>query len=221
MKIDVQVQQASIARPDRYPPLDILQAGALAGHADVRVATHPAIVTDSWEPGDKTSAIYTFLTRVEAEAAIRVLSRSGFEMKNLSLIGKGYQSEKHAVGTYTNGARVKSWGRNGAFWGGVSGLLLAPAVFFLPGIGVIALAGPVVSALVGALEGAVVGGGMSALGAALSRIGVAKSTVAVYETALTADTYVLMMHGNAEEIGMAHAMLVDRSNNWLQKCLLF
>ena len=83
-------------------------------------------------------------------------------MKKLSVVGKGYHSEEHPVGFYTAGDRIKSWGGVGAFWGSM-GLLLALAVFLLPGLGLIALAGPLVSALVGALEGVVVVGGLSAL----------------------------------------------------------
>src|SRR5450432_1997562 len=107
---------------------------------------------------NETSPAYVFNTHVEAEAAIRLLSKSGFDMKKLSLVGKGYHSEEHPVGFYTVGDRIKTWGGIGAFWGGLWGLLLAPAVFFLPGIGLMAMAGPVVSALLGALEGAVVVG---------------------------------------------------------------
>jgi len=155
------------------------------------------------------SPFYIFNTHVEAEDAIRSLSKSGFDVKKLSLVGKGYHSEEHPVGFYTVGDRIKAWGGIGAFWGGVWGLLLAPAVFFLPGLGLLAMAGPVVSALVGALEGAVVVGGGSALGAALAQIGVHKDHVIKYETALKADNYVLMVHGSPEELAQARAVLAE------------
>lgn len=92
-------------------------------------------------------------------------------------------------------------------------MLLAPAVFFLPGVGLVAMAGPVVAALVGALEGAVVIGGISALGAALTQIGVPKDQVIKYETALKVDKYVLMVHGSAEDIEKAHSVL-ENSKAW-------
>jgi len=66
-----------------------------------------------------------------------------------------------------------------------------------------------VSALVGALEGAVVVGGVSALGAALTDLGVAKDQVIKYESALKADRYVLMIHGDAEEIEKARSVLAS------------
>jgi len=148
----------------------------------------------------ENSPLYIFNTHGEAEAAIQALSRSGFDVKKLSLVGKGYHSEEHPIGFYTTGDRIKTWGGVGAFWGGIWGLLLAPAIFFLPGVGLVAMAGPVVSALVGALEGAVVVGGVSALGAALTRIGASKDQVIKYETALKADKYVLMVHGSDEDL---------------------
>jgi hypothetical protein len=155
----------------------------------------------------KEAPCFVFNTHVEAEAAIRSLSRSGIDMKKLSLVGKGYHSEEHPVGFYTAGDRIKSWGGAGAFWGAMWSLLFGPAVFFLPGFGLIAMAGPLVTVLVGALEGAVVLGGASALGAALSQIGVPKDQIIKYETAVRADKFVLMLHGSADEVAKARSVL--------------
>lgn len=151
--------------------------------------------------------IYVFDTHLEAEAAIKKLNNANFDVKKLSLIGKGYHSEEKPMGFYTVGDRIKAWGGMGAFWGGVWGLLMAPAVFFLPGLGLMAFAGPVVAMLVGALEGAVVVGGVSALGAALMQIGVPKDKIIKYETALKVDKYVLMVHGSAQEQEHARSVL--------------
>ena len=153
------------------------------------------------------SPFYVFNTHVEAEQAIQSLSRAGFDMKKLSLIGKGYHTEEHPLGFYTTGDRIKTWGGMGAFWGGIWGLLFAPAVFFLPGLGLMAMAGPIAVALVSGLEGAAVVGGISALGAALTQIGVPKDQVIKYETALKVDKYVLLVHGSADEVAKVHTVL--------------
>jgi len=147
----------------------------------------------------ENSSVYVFPTHVEAEEAIRHLSKSGFDVKKLSLVGKGYHSEEHPVGFYTAGDRIKAWGGVGAFWGGIWGLLFAPAVFLIPGVGLVAMAGPFAAALIAALEGAVVVGGISALGAALTQVGVPKDQVIKYETALKADNFLLLVHGSAED----------------------
>jgi len=62
-------------------------------------------------------------------------------------------------------------------------MLLAPAVFFLPGLGLIGMAGPIVTTLVSALEGAAVVGGLSALGAALVQVGVPKDQIIKFDRA--------------------------------------
>lgn len=152
------------------------------------------------------SPCYIFSTHAQAEEAIRALDRAGFDMKKLSLIGKGYHTEEKPLGFYTTGDRVKAWGGMGAFWGAIWGLLLAPAVFVLPGFGLLAMAGPVVSAVVGALEGAAIVGGATAIGAALTQIGVSKDQVLKYETALKADKFVLMVHGSAADLAQAESV---------------
>lgn len=153
--------------------------------------------------------LYVFNTHTEAEEAIHALSRAGFDVKKLSLIGKGYHSEEHPIGFYTAGDRIKSWGGTGAFWGGIWGLLLGPAVFFLPGIGLVAMAGPFVAALISALEGAVVVGGLSAIGAAFTQIGIPKDQIIKYESALKVDKFVLMIHGGMEDAAKARSVLAS------------
>ena len=151
--------------------------------------------------------VYVFNTHVEATEAVKALSKSGYDVKTLSIIGKGYHTEETPVGFYTLGDRIKTWGGIGAFWGGIWGLLVAPAIFFLPGFGLVALAGPVVAALVAALEGAVLVGGVSAIGAALTQIGVPKDQIMKYETALKVDKYVLVVHGSMDEQERARTVL--------------
>lgn len=160
---------------------------------------------------DHDAPVYIFRTHKEADAAIRLLMNAGFDARQLSLIGKGHHSEQHPVGFYAADDRIKSWGGAGAFWGGFWNLLFAPAVFFLPGLGLVAMAGPFVSLLVGVLEGAVLMGGVSAIGAALTQFGVPDEQVIKIENALTVDSYVLMIHGTAAEAHEARMLLLATS----------
>jgi uncharacterized membrane protein len=144
-----------------------------------------------------------YKSHTDAEDAVKKLERGGFDMKKLSIVGKDYHSEDHVVGYYNTGDRMKAWGKMGAFWGGLWGLLFGAAFFFIPGIGPIVVAGPFVSALVGALEGAVVVGGLSALGAGLVGMGIPKDSVVKYETALKADKFLLVAHGTKDEVAKA------------------
>jgi len=72
-------------------------------------------------------------------------------------------------------------------------------VLFIPGIGPLLIAGPLVGWLVGALESAVLVGGLSALGAGLYGLGIPKDSILRYETALKADKFVVIVHGTSDE----------------------
>lgn len=156
---------------------------------------------------DDNAVVAVFGTHTQAEDAIKELQRSGFDMKKLSIIGKGYHSEEHPVGFYTTGDRIRSWGGFGAFWGGLWGFIIGAAFFWIPGIGPIAAAGPIVHALVGTLEGAAIVGGLSAIGAALASLGVPKNSIVKYEHQLKADNYLVIAHGNAEDVEQARKVL--------------
>jgi len=154
-----------------------------------------------------TAAVAIYDTHVMAEAAVRDLQQSGFNMRTLSIVGKGYHTEDSVVGYYNTGDRMMAWGKSGAFWGGLWGMLFGSAFFFIPGIGPLILAGPVVAWLAGALKGAVVVGGLSALGAAMFNMGIPKDSVLKYETAIKADKFLLVVHGTAADVYKAQAIL--------------
>ena len=113
---------------------------------------------------EENSCVAVYGNHHQAEGAVRQLLGKGFEAEKLSIVGKGYQREEHPIGFYNTGERMKFWGGQGAFWGGLWGLLLGAAFFWLPGLGPVVIAGPLVGVLVAALEGAAVVGGLSALG---------------------------------------------------------
>jgi len=128
-------------------------------------------------------------------------------MRKLSIVGKGYHTDEQVVGYYNTGDRMKYWGKTGAFWGGFWGLLFGSAFFMIPGIGPILVAGPLVAWIVAALEGAVVVGGLSALGAGLYSIGIPKDSIVKYETALQTDQFLLVAHGTAAEVAKAKGII--------------
>ncbi len=61
--------------------------------------------------------------------------------------------------------------------------------------------------IIGALEGAVVVGGLSAIGAGLVGMGIPKNSVVEYELALKTDKYLLMVNGSASEVDKAKGIL--------------
>src|SRR5208283_3542674 len=151
----------------------------------------------------ENSVVAIYRQHSDADLAVKELQRGGVDMHTLSIVGKGYHTEEHAVGYYNAGERMKYWGKAGAFWGGFWGLLFGSAFFMIPGLGPILAAGPVVGWIVGALESAVVVGGISALGAGLFSLGIPKDSIVKYEAALKTDQFLLIVHGTAAEVAKA------------------
>jgi uncharacterized membrane protein len=131
------------------------------------------------------AVVAVFESHDQAEDAIRELQKDGFDMKKLSIVGKDYHTEEHVVGYYTTCDRMAYWGKLGAFWGGLWGLLFGSAFFWVPGVGPLLVAGPLVMWIVGPLEGAVVR----------------------YETEVKKGKFLLVAHGTAEEVERARDIL--------------
>ena len=158
---------------------------------------------------DAVVAVYS--SHEAAEQAVQELQRGGFDMKKLSIVGKDYHTEEHVTGYYNAGDRMMYWGKFGAFWGAIFGLLFGAAFFAIPGIGPVVVAGPLVSWIVAALEGAVVVGGLDAIGAGLYSIGIPKDSVLKYQTAVKSDKFLLVAHGTADEVAEAKEMIQGTS----------
>ena len=146
-------------------------------------------------------------THSAAENAIKQLQEAGVDMKTLSIVGKDTHTDEHVVGYYNTGDRMKYWGKLGAFWGGFWGLLFGSTMFAIPGIGPILVAGPLVTWIIAGLEGAVVFGGISAVGAGLVGIGIPKDSVLEYDVALKTDKFLLIIHGSPEDVNRAREIL--------------
>lgn len=162
------------------------------------------------------SIVATYPSHTGAEEAVKQLQKSGFDMKQLSIIGRDYHKDELVVGYYNIGDRMKAWGKTVAFWGGLWGVLFGSAFFWIPGLGQVLVAGPLVISIVGALEGAIVIGGLSAVGAGLYSLGIPKDSILLYETALKAGKFVLLVHGSEEEITHAKDILSNTGSEILE-----
>ena len=162
-------------------------------------------------------AIYK--SHTEAEVAVKELQQSGFDMKKLSIVGRDQPVDEHVIGYYNAGDRMKCWGKMGIFLGMVFG----SAFSLVPGAGLLLVAGPLAGWLVGALGGAVLVGGLSAIGAGFYSLGIPTDSILQYrkdlktgtsvmianksdsgpvsrlKQALTTDKFVMIAHGSAWE----------------------
>lgn len=157
--------------------------------------------------GEPNAVVAIYNTHTEAEAAIKELQRATFNITKLSIVGKDYHTDEQVVGYYNTGDRMKYWGTLGAFWGSLWGMLLGAGFFAIPGIGPVLVAGPLLGWVLGALEGAVVTGGMTAIGAGLYSLGIPKDSVLKYEMALKSNKFILVAHGTADEATQARKIL--------------
>ena len=156
---------------------------------------------------DSSAVVALYKTHNEAELAIKELQLGGFDLKKVSIVGRDYRTDEDVVGFYNAGDRMQYWGKMGAFWGGMWGLLFGSAFFLVPGIGPLLVAGPLVAAIVGALEGALAVGGVSVIGAGLYSIGIPKDSIVQYDTAFKAGKFLVLVHGTGDESVQAREIL--------------
>jgi len=156
---------------------------------------------------DSNSVIAVFSDHAGAEAAVKKLAAAGIDMKHLSVVGKGYHTDEKVTGFYNTGDRVKFWGKNGAFWGGLWGWLIGGVFITAPVVGPVVVVGFLAAAVISAVEGAVIVGGLSALGAALYGLGIPKDSIVAYETDLSADKFLVLAKGPADEMARAKGLL--------------
>jgi hypothetical protein len=180
----------------------------MAEHATVASDTPTQAATS-----EHGSAVAVYESHRAAEEAIRTLAKSGFDMRKLSIVGRDYSTEEGVVAYYNAGDRMMAWGKTGAFWGGLWGVLFGSALFVIPGIGPLFAAGPLVAWIVGALEGATVVGGMSALGAGLYSIGIPRDSVLSYETQIKAGKFVVIAHGTRDEVAKSKTILLGAEHH--------
>lgn len=152
---------------------------------------------------DPNSVVAIYDTHEQAEQAVKSLQEAGIDMKSLSIAAKGQHTNEHVVGYYNANDRIKYWGKVGAFWGGFWGLLFGSALFVIPGLGPVLVAGPLVAWIVAGLEGAAVVGGVGAIGGGLASIGIPNDSILKYELALKTDKFLLIVHGSRDAVAKA------------------
>jgi hypothetical protein len=159
-----------------------------------------------------SATVAVFSSHISAEEAVKVLAKHGIDLRKISIIGKNYQTEDIPVGFFNAGDRAKVFGKLGAFWGGLFGLLFGSFFLFIPVFGHLVILGPLAAMVANTFEGVVVGGGMGALAGALSAIGVPKNSVVRYESELRADKFVVAVHGTPEDAERAKRVLTPTAD---------
>jgi len=152
-------------------------------------------------------AVAVYDLHPQAETAVKMLQQGGFDMKRISIVAKDYATEERVMGFLNAGDRARILGKLGAFWGGMLGILFGSALLFIPVLGHVVILGPLAAMIFEGVAGAAVVGGVSALVGALMALGVPRDSVLRYETALKANRFLLIIHGDADEIDRARELL--------------
>ena len=118
--------------------------------------------------------ITTFNQRQDAENATYKLRNEGFAVENISIIGGNVSEEENETASNVTA---------GSVLGGVAGLLLGAGTFAVPGLGVVAAAGPLAGLISGGVAGGVIG--------ALSSIGVSDEDTNKYQKKIKEGKYIL------------------------------
>jgi len=209
----IKLRHRGVERRGRFP-----HSGASRRFHWTKAANAAARWRFPWAQNE--SAIAVFSDPQGADAAVKKLAGAGFAIANLSVVGKGNHSEEKVVGFYDAGDRIKFWGKRGAFWGGLWGMFAGGVSLTIPVVGHIMVLGYLAAIVASAVEGAIMVGGLSALGAALYSAGIPRDSVVQYEQAVRADGFLVLVQGAAEELGRAKRILcawqslAPRSARW-------
>jgi hypothetical protein len=156
---------------------------------------------------DASTVIGVYAHHGDADKAVKALAKAGINPKQISVIGKGHHTDEQVIGFYNTGERMKIWGSRGAFWGGLWGMLFGGMFMVIPVVGHVIVLGYLATTIVAALEGAIIVGGLSVVGAALMGAGVPKDSVIRYETDIKADSFLVMVSGDDAQISKAREVL--------------
>ncbi len=126
--------------------------------------------------------IAVYPNRESVNRALRRLHDDGFDLRDVSVIGRGFEAIEVPAGVVTTGDIAEATAEVGAVAGFLCGLAIGTALLVVPGVGPVFVAGSIPAALAGAAEGAVVGAVIGGLGGALVGWGIPAVHVRRYET---------------------------------------
>ena len=152
-------------------------------------------------------AVAVYGLRTEVDTAVERLHEAGFEMWRISLVGIDQDAGERVVGFINAGGRARIVGKLGISWGALPGTLFGSALMFVPGMGHVIVFGPLASALAGGLRDALLVTGRNPLSGALAAVGTPTDAIRIYEDALKAHKFVLVVHGGGRDIDFAWNIL--------------
>ena len=163
--------------------------------------------------GGVQAVVASYRNHTDAELAVRRLADGGLPLESISIIGRNYETHEDVQGFYRPADAVKDGAGQGAWVGGLFGLMLGAMGFFiLPVVGGLMVMGP----LSGLIAGAIAGAGVGALVNGLTAAGVPREHALRYQSRLEAGEFLVVVHGTADLSERAHTILQGTEHTDLQ-----
>jgi hypothetical protein len=140
-----------------------------------------------------------------ARALVERLIEEDFPMDQISILHRAGGEGDDFLGIAYNDERerIKVWGKYGALWGAVGGLLVgATGLLLIPGVGPLLVAGPLLDMIAGATIGTGVMAGaavVTRLTIALRRMGMPEDKLDLLHQAIMDGKTVLFLHCGADD----------------------
>ncbi|MGD2182881.1 general stress protein [Lusitaniella coriacea] len=152
-----------------------------------------------------------FYSHDEAEAVIRELKNSSFDMDRVSVIAKDADRVEGIETTEEVGNKADEGAATGAVTGGalggITGLLVGLGTLAIPGIGPILLAGAEATAIATTLAGGAIGAAAGGLVGALVGLGIPEERAKLYSDRVANGSYLVMANGTEAEIQQIEALM--------------
>ena len=144
-----------------------------------------------------------------AYADVVKLIDNGVFKKYISVIGRAEEEKAGEFEENKSLDKLVFWGEQGAFWGGLWGLLAGGMLLAVPGVGPLAATGPIMSAVAGMLGGAAVFGTTGAMAAWFIDRGMEDSLAQKYAKDIEDGKIVVIVHGDEDAVDMANKILSE------------
>lgn len=187
-------------------------------HATRDVAATPTASATATTPrtgvGRHHRAIGVFPHRRDAEGALRDLREAGFNMNQVSLVGRDADAKGTSGGNVVERTQADEGAKTGAATGGalggLGGLLVGLGALAIPGIGPVLAGGALATALATAAAGGAIGAAAGGLTGALVGLGIPDERARFYNDRVNRGDYLVMVDGTRDEILRAEPILSRR-----------
>ncbi len=155
-----------------------------------------------------SSVVAVYPDRFAAERAVGQLHEAGFDLGDLSIVGRDFRETEEPYGVVSRGDYVKAGAETGSLFGGLLGLCVGAGFLVLPGLGLVVVAGPLAAALLAGIEGAVAGTALGSLAGALVGWNVPKDRALKYEEHVKGGKFLIFVRSTPEVVARARSLLV-------------